>query len=321
MRQRSATTSTSSNRGGRTLVTAYRGSVATEHWAIGDVRITKIVESEMRLPLEFLGELLPKSSRAEIDALRWLRPDYVDDGTTTWGFHSFLIETSRSKIVIDTAVGNSKPRAAEIFNMLDTAYLDNFRKVWEPDDVDVVVCTHMHADHVGWNTRLNGGKWVPTFPNAAYLFVQTEYNYWKSVADLTETVGPVVDGATIFADSVQPIVEAGLANFIAPGAAITPEISVVPSHGHTPGHVSVLIQSKGQTAVITGDLMHNPCQIGHPDWSSTYDSHPDEAAVTRRAFLERFADTAAIVIGTHFGTPTGAHVRRDGSSFRLVPLQ
>jgi len=162
---------------------------------------------------------------------------------------------------------------------------------------------------------------VPTFTNATYHFVQSEYDHWKSVADNNDTASPTVDAPTVFTDSVQPIVEAGLATFIAPDAAITPEISVIPSHGHTPGHVSVLIQSKGQTAVITGDLMHNPCQIGHPDWSSTYDSHPDEAAVTRRAFLERFADTPAIVIGTHFGTPTGVHVRRDGSSFRLVPLQ
>jgi glyoxylase-like metal-dependent hydrolase (beta-lactamase superfamily II) len=254
--------------------------------------------------------------------MRWLQPDYVRDGTTSWGFHSFLIDTPRRRIVIDAAVGNAKPRVGQpIFNMLDTAYLENFRQVWEPDEVDAVVCTHMHVDHVGWNTRLDGEQWVPTFANAMYHFVQTEYDHWKWFADNNQLGNPTVDAATVFGDSVQPIVEAGLATFIEPDAMISPEVSVIPSRGHTPGHVSVLIQSKAESAVITGDLVHNPCWIGHPDWSTTYDSDPDAAAVTRRAFLERFADTPTIVLGTHFGTPTGCQIRRDGSSYRLVPLR
>jgi glyoxylase-like metal-dependent hydrolase (beta-lactamase superfamily II) len=124
----------------------------------------------------------------------------------------------------------------------------------------------------------------------------------------------------VFGDSVQPIVEAGLATHIEPDAKISPEVSVIPSQGHTPGAVSVLIHSKAESAVITGDLMHNPCQIGHPDWS-TLRQRSRRRRSHATAFPERFADTPTIVLGTHFGTPTGRQVRRDGSSYRLVPLR
>jgi glyoxylase-like metal-dependent hydrolase (beta-lactamase superfamily II) len=239
----------------------------TESWPIGDVTITKVVESENWVPLELLGEmLLPKSSRAEIEAMQWLAPHYVRDGQLSFGIYSFLVETPNRKLVVDTAVGNAKPRAGPNFNMLDTAYLDNFRDVWEPDDVDGVVSTHLHVDHVGWNTHLVDGYWLPTFTNATYHFVEQEYRHWKRYADNNDSVNPMFDAAVVFSDSVRPVVDAGLASFVEPSAHLTPEVALIPSHGHTPGHVSVLIESKGESAVITGDLMHTPCQIGRPDW-------------------------------------------------------
>jgi glyoxylase-like metal-dependent hydrolase (beta-lactamase superfamily II) len=288
----------------------------TEQWRIGDVTINKVVESESRAPLEVLGQvLLPTSSRAEIEAMQWLAPLYVQDGQMRMGIYSFLLETPELKIVVDTAVGNAKPRAGPTFNMLDTAYLDNFRSVWEPEDVDAVVSTHLHVDHVGWNTRLVDGAWLPTFPNATYYFVEQEYRHWERY----DKAEQMFDAEAVFADSVRPVVDAGLAAFVEPSAALTNEVALVPSHGHTPGHVSVLVESNGESAVITGDLMHTPCQIGRPDWSSLYDTDQDAAAATRRAFLERFADTDTLVIGTHFGTPSGVLVQRDGASFRLSP--
>jgi glyoxylase-like metal-dependent hydrolase (beta-lactamase superfamily II) len=287
-----------------------------ESWRIGDVTITKVVESESWVPVELLGQvLLPKSSRAEIEAMRWLAPHYVQDGQLRMGIFSFLLETPTLKLVVDTAVGNAKPRAGITFNMLDTEYLDSFRSVWDPEDVDVVVSTHLHVDHVGWNTRLVEGTWQPTFTNATYYFVDQEYRHWARY----DSLDPMFDAAAVFSDSVRPIVDAGLATFVEPSARLAPEVVLIPSHGHTPGHVSVLIESNGESAVITGDLMHTPCQIGRPDWSSLYDTDQNAAAATRQAFLERFADTGTIVLGTHFGTPSGVFVRRDGASFRLTP--
>jgi len=293
--------------------------VPTERWTVGDVTITKVVELEFWTSHDFFDEMLPLSSRAEIEALDWLTPDYVRNGEDHIGVYSFLVETPSRKVVVDTGVGNFKTRVAEVWNQLDTDYLKNFRDVWEPADVDVVVSTHLHVDHVGWNTKLVDGQWVPTFPNAAHHLIEREFTHWQKLADDNDSVHPFLDAVSVFNDSVRPIVDAGLAKFVEPDSAITPEVALIPSHGHTPGHVSVLVESNGDSAVITGDLMHAPCQIGHPEWSNLYDTDQAAAADTRRAFLERFADTETLVIGTHFGTPTGVHVHRDGAAFRLSP--
>lgn len=291
----------------------------SERWTVGDVTITKVVESESWLPVAFLPEFLPRSSTADVEALPWLAPQYVRDGQISMGIYSFLLETPDRKLVVDTAVGNAKARAGPAFNMLDTGFLDDFRNVWGPDEVDVVVCTHLHVDHVGWNTHLVDGDWRPTFTNANYCFIDQEYRHWERCATNDDGVNPLFDAVAVFSDSLLPIVDAGLAIFVAPSAQLTPEVALIPSHGHTPGHVSVLVQSRGEGAVITGDLVHFPCQIGHPEWLCVYDYDAVAAAETRNAFLERFADTGTIVIGTHFGTPTGVLVHRDGASFRLTP--
>lgn len=291
----------------------------TERWTVGDVTITKVIEVEWWAPMDFLDEMLPLFSRAEMEALDWLQPHYVRDGEAVLGVYSFLIETPSRKVVVDTGVGNFKTRASDTWSMLDTDYPKNFRDVWDPADVDVVVNTHLHVDHVGWNTHLVNGSWVPTFTNAVYYLIEQEYDHWKRLADNNDSVHPFLDAVSVFNDSVRPIVDAGLTTFVDPDSALTPEVALIPSHGHTPGHVSVLVESKGDTAVITGDLLHVPCQIGHPEWSNIYDTDQAAAADTRRAFLERFADTETLVIGNHFGTPTGVHVRRDGAAFRLSP--
>lgn len=293
--------------------------MSKEVWRIGDVTVTKVVEMEFWTPLTFLDELLPSSSRSDIAALDWLNPSHLLDDRIHMGVYSFLVETPTHKVVVDTGVGNSKRRSSDMWNMLDTEYLANLRSVWDPDDVDFVVCTHMHIDHVGWNTILSGGQWVPTFRNATYVMVEQEYAHWKRLADDNDSVDPRLDVVAVFDDSVRPIVDAGLARFVGPATSITPEIKMIPSHGHTPGHVSVLIESGGESAVITGDLLHFPCQVGYPAWSNVHDVDPETAATTRRVFLERFADTSTMVIGTHFGTPTGGLVTRDGAAFRLSP--
>jgi glyoxylase-like metal-dependent hydrolase (beta-lactamase superfamily II) len=293
--------------------------VPTERWKIGDVTITKVVELEVWTPPEFLAEMLPSSTTREVAALDWLSPHYLRDGQFCVGVYSFLIDTPSRKLVVDTGVGNSKSRTSEMWNMLDTDYLTNFQRVWDPDDVEVIICTHLHVDHVGWNTHLVDEQWLPTFGNATHYMIEREYDHWKGLADTNDDVDPFLDAVATFNDSVRPIVDAGLATFVEPDAAITPEVTLIPSHGHTPGHVSVLVESKGESAVITGDLMHMPCQIGYPEWTCAYDTDKAVAASTRRKFLERFADTPTTVIGTHFGTPTGCRVQRDGAAFRLAP--
>jgi glyoxylase-like metal-dependent hydrolase (beta-lactamase superfamily II) len=177
-----------------------------------------------------------------------------------------------------------------------------------PDSIDTVLCTHLHVDHVGWNTRLAGGKWAPTFSNARYVFGRSEYEHWRDHSDTP-------DRAAVFNDSVKPIVDAGKAELVAGDASLSDEITLIPTPGHSPGHMSILIKSDGQACLLTGDVAHHPCQMAHLDWSSTADSDPVQSAVTRRELFSRFADTPTLVIGGHFNA---GHIRRDGDAFKFT---
>jgi glyoxylase-like metal-dependent hydrolase (beta-lactamase superfamily II) len=167
----------------------------------------------------------------------------------------------------------------------------------------------MHVDHVGWNTMLVDGRWIPTFPNARYLIARTEYDHWKDSEDELQSA--------VNSDSIVPIFEAGLADLVEADHSVCEEISLLPTHGHTPGHVSILIESQGETALITGDCVHHPCQIARTDWSSTADSDQTASARTRRALFGRFAETPTLIVGTHFAAPTAGRLKKDGDSFRL----
>jgi glyoxylase-like metal-dependent hydrolase (beta-lactamase superfamily II) len=156
---------------------------------------------------------------------------------------------------------------------------------------------------------LQDGKWVPTFPNARYLIGKTEYEYWSAFEHEEQQ--------QILADSVTPIFDAGLAHTVEMDHRLSPEIRLMPTTGHTPGHVSVAIESRGETAIITGDMMHHPCQIAHPEWSPAFDSDPEAARATRTAMLKDWADQPVLVIGTHFAAPTAGHIRRDGATYRF----
>jgi glyoxylase-like metal-dependent hydrolase (beta-lactamase superfamily II) len=193
---------------------------------------------------------------------------------------------------------------------LQTSFLQHLADAgFARESVDAVVCTHLHVDHVGWNTMLRDGHWVPTFPSARYLIGKKEYEHWNAVEDKEQQ--------EIMADSVKPIFEAGLAETVEMDHRISPEIRLMPTTGHTPGHVSVVIESRGERAVITGDMMHHPCQVGHPEWSPEFDSDKEASVATRRAMLKDWADQPILVIGTHFAAPTAGHVKRDGASYRF----
>jgi len=275
-------------------------------WQIGDVCVTQIVE----LTTASLGPyLLPQATPEVLAGLPWLKPFVDDEGKLVLSMHALVLESRGQTVLVDTCIGNDKPRSYPRWNLMQTDFLDRFQAAgFALDRVDTVLCTHMHVDHVGWNTRLVDGRWRPTFNRARYLFAEAEWAYWKGEP---QEYGPVIE------DSVQPVFDAGLADLVKHDHRITDEVWLEPTPGHTPGHVSVHINSRGEEAVITGDMIHHPCQIAHPQWSSTADWDQQASAETRDQFLKRYADGPVLVIGTHFAAPTAGHIVRDGGAFRL----
>jgi glyoxylase-like metal-dependent hydrolase (beta-lactamase superfamily II) len=195
------------------------------------------------------------------------------------------------------------------WNNRNTPFLETMTAAgFPPDSIDTVLCTHLHVDHVGWNTRLEGGKWLPTFARARYVFGRTEYEYWR---DHSEEPAH----AAVFNDSVKPIVDAGKAELVESNHRLCAEITLIPTAGHSPGHVSVHLQSDGEEGLLSGDVAHHPCQMAHLDWSSTADTDPLQSAATRRELFGRFADRPTLVIGGHYNA---GRIRRDGDAFKFV---
>jgi glyoxylase-like metal-dependent hydrolase (beta-lactamase superfamily II) len=300
-----------------------------EQWIVGAIVVTKMIEMEGVSHVGGMVEsALEGASLEEALAIPWLKPKWMDESDRIGGgVHSFLIETAGLRIVVDTGIGNDKPRVTPYFDHLQTDFLKRMELAgWPADSVSTVICTHLHVDHVGWNTTLTDTEWKPTFANAEHYFVGSEFEHWKHYADDSEAplayrtkwARDMIDGAAVFDDSVRPVAEAGLVRFVEPGVLIAPGIRLVPSPGHTPGHVSIEIESEGERAVITGDMMHSVLQIARPDWSSVLDTDPKQSRRTREELISTWADTSTLVLGTHFGAPTGGFIVRDGDSFRLV---
>src|SRR5690348_16810303 len=251
---------------------------AVMKWRVGEVTITKIVELEAAGGSRFI---LPQATREAVRDIPWLYPHFADDeGRLKMSVHALVVETPGRRLVIDTCIGNDKQnRAVPWWNGMQGRFLEDLAAAGFPrESIDTVLCTHLHVDHVGWNTMLVDGKWRPTFPRARYLMGRVEFAHWQAQHDRD-------DRAAVFADSVAPIADAGLADLVETDHRICDEVSLVPTLGHTPGHVSVHIRSEGEEALITGDFMHHPCQIARPHWSSTADSDPDEAHRTRLRML------------------------------------
>jgi glyoxylase-like metal-dependent hydrolase (beta-lactamase superfamily II) len=280
-------------------------------WRIGAVTITKLIELEVTGGSRFL---LPQATPEAILPIEWLQPDFADQrGRLKMSIHALVVETPDRRIIVDTCLGNDKEnRRIPSWNRMQTSFLGDLAGAgFARETIDTVVCTHLHVDHVGWNTMLVGGRWVPTFPEARYLIGRIEYQHWNKQRERE-------DMAVILADSVTPVWDAGLVDLVETNHRICNEISLVPTPGHTPGHVSLRIASGGEEALITGDFMHHPCQIARPDWSSTADSAPVEARQTRERMLTRLGDTSILVIGTHFAGRTAGRIVRDGDAFRLA---
>jgi glyoxylase-like metal-dependent hydrolase (beta-lactamase superfamily II) len=280
-------------------------------WTVGKVRITQLIEGETVGSTRFI---LPQVGPDEVKALPWLIPHFATpEGRLKMSIHALVVETPTQRIVVDTCLGNDKKgRSVPVWNDLHTPFLENMTAAgFAPDSIDMVLCTHLHVDHVGWNTKLVNGKWVPTFSNARYVFGRNEYDYWKNNSTTASHIA-------VFDDSVKPIAEADLADLIASDAQLSEEITLIPTPGHSPGHMSVHITSAGEQALLTGDAAHHPVQMAHLEWSSTADFDPVQAAASRRELFSRFADTPTLVIGGHFGA---GHIKRDGGAFRFDALQ
>ncbi len=283
-------------------------------WTIGDVTVTRIAEMETTGGMRFL---LPQATREAIREIEWLQPHFADeDGRIKTSIHALVIEVPARgdvpgrRIVVDTCLGNDKTRANPHWTNLQTDFLKDLEGAgFAPQTIDTVLCTHLHVDHVGWNTMLVEGKWVPTFPNARYLMAKPEYDHWSSDDDPEQR--------QIMADSVEPVFEAGLVDLVETTAVICDEIRLVPTLGHTPGHVSIKIESQGESALITGDFVHHPCQMAHPDWAAQVDTDPVQSTQTRREVFADLAGAPTLIIGTHFASPSAGYLKADGDVWRL----
>lgn len=280
-------------------------------WQIGEARITKVIEMEQQWPG---SALIPNVTPEAILSHDWLLGPFADptSGRVRLSFHAFCIEVGDEKIVVDTCAGNDKVRPDfGALAGLQTDFLDRMVEAgFGPDDVTTVLCTHLHVDHVGWNTHLVGDVWTPTFPKARYLFGAREWAHWR--------VEPQVYGDVV-GDSIQPCIDAGLADLVESDLRLNDAVSLEPTPGHTPGHHSVRISSGGLDAVITGDVTHHPVQFQRLDWASEPDVDKARATATRRSFAERYCDGHTIVLGTHFGGPSCGRLVAHEGAFRLDP--
>jgi glyoxylase-like metal-dependent hydrolase (beta-lactamase superfamily II) len=289
-----------------------------ERLTLGEVSIARVVEigrSSFPTPV-----MLPDSTPAAVAAHHhWLRPDFFDEAVGDLGsrIQTYVVRTPTTTVLIDTGVGNGKTRTgAHLWHLRDGAYLDDLRAAGvTPEEVDVVVCTHLHVDHVGWNTRWDGARWVPTFPRARYVFAGEEWEFWRHEHEKG------LEESGCIADSVVPVVDAGQAVLVDRDHVIDEYLTFEASPGHTPGHVCVRLRTPAGQAVFSGDVMHRTVQVAEPQWSSRFCQDPARARATRRAFVEQHADSGVLVLAAHFPHP-GYVVRESGGlRFRAEPFR
>ena len=283
---------------------------------LGDVSVSRVIE--IGRSFYPTTAMLPDSTADGIARHHhWLKPHFFDESTGDLRsvIQSWIVRTPRHTVLIDTGVGNGKRREhAPLWNGRQGAYLDDLGAAGiRPEDVDLVLCTHLHVDHVGWNTRLVNGRWVPTFPRAAYVFVGEEFEFWKKESAAEREEWGCID------DSVLPIVDAGRARLVESDHVIDEWLRFEPLPGHTPGHACLRLSTPAGDAVFCGDVMHRIVQVAEPQWSSQFCYDPGQARVTRRRFVDRHLDSGVLIVAAHFPTP-GFIVKGDtGPQFRPAP--
>ena len=285
-------------------------------FSVGDLTIHRIIEQETK----FLQaqDMLPDLTLDMLAENRaWMKQAGAIDDTDTLilCFQSYIVQTPHHTVLIDSCIGNDKPRPGRPhWNMkTDDSYMRALAAAgFSVADIDFVMCTHLHVDHVGWNTRLDNGRWVPTFPKARYVFAKSEYDYWLDMNAKTE-VPP-------FVDSVLPVVEAKKADIVSNDFVLGDHARILPTPGHTPGHVAFTFGRGKDDVVFAGDLMHTPLQTRYPELSPKFDVDPKLAGATRRNFLQRYCDTDTLCCTAHFPSPSAGKIRRWGNGFRCEML-
>ena len=280
--------------------------------SVGDLTIQRVIEQETTfLPaLNMLPGLTPETLAGN---RRWLQKAGAIDADDVFilAFQSYVVRTPHHTILVDTCIGNDKPRPGrDKWHMkTDDTYMRALNAAGlRLEDIDFVMCTHLHVDHVGWNTRLDNGRWVPTFPNARYVFAKSEFDYWTG----QNAKAPVAP----FGDSVLPVVAAQKADIVRDDFRIGDHVRLMPTPGHTPGHVAIAFGRGRDDAVMTGDLIHSPLQARYPELSAKFDVDPAQAASTRRSFLEHYCDSDTLCCFAHFPSPSAGRVKRWGDGFR-----
>jgi glyoxylase-like metal-dependent hydrolase (beta-lactamase superfamily II) len=305
---------------GAALKTRGEGTrMKTQH--IGDISIDRVVDMEG--PFSTLDFLIPNAPPDLIaDNADWLKPCFVEPSTDKiiMSFHSLVVRTRHHTILVDCCIGNHKHRPERaMWHQRRGPWLDNLRAQGvEPEDIDIVTCTHLHADHVGWNTKLVDGRWVPTFPNACYVFARQEYAHWESEhRDALANGDRNAPNHGSFEDSVLPVVEAGRAVLVDSDYQIDDGVCMEPAPGHTPGNVIVHVGDKNARAILAGDVIHTPAQLAKPELSSNFCSDPVQSAATRQRLVDRCADSDTLMLTAHFPGPTAGRIVRHGEAFRF----
>jgi len=284
---------------------------------IGDVRVTRVeeIQGPFVTPAMWFGAYDVKAFEAQ---LPWMAPRYFDpaSGRMLSSVHTWVLRQGGKTILVDTCNGNHKNRPGwDAFHMLDQPYLQRLAAAGVlPEEVDIVMCTHLHIDHVGWNTKLENGKWVPTFPNARYLMSRTDKEFFEQNSKRPETTPATVN---TYNDSVLPIIEAGMDVLVDGTEEIAAGLRLVNAPGHTPGHVGIDLNSKGKRALFSADAFHFPLQVPLWHWRGVFDADPDLACKCRRQFLEHCVEHDALLLPAHFTAPHGGHISAHGDSFAI----
>lgn len=292
--------------------------MGTSIWRSKNISISRVIDIDC---VPFAANAIYPSATTEAmrRALAELGAAFIDPLSLDLllSFHAFVIRTGQHTILVDTCVGNDKSRPARpAWHRRHGPFLADLAAIGvRPEAIDFVLCTHLHADHVGWNTRQVDGRWVPTFPRAQYLIAATEYNYWRERYSANPEA-PLNYGS--FEDSVLPVVRSGQAVMVGSDYAVETGINFEPAPGHTPGNLVIHVKDGGRHAVLCGDVLHHPVQLAHPDWSTRFCFDPAQSQATRTELLRRYRNTQTEILAAHFRTPTIGRIIFDNGAYSFL---